>query len=100
MRVEPREDFFPDLRVAECGPIIDSVVRWELVNVAGRVRLTLTHKRLSPMEAIHHSAGWHAFVDRLSAVAGGNEPPDLMERFAQLLTEYEKQHDVSLTKER
>jgi uncharacterized protein YndB with AHSA1/START domain len=72
------------------GPIFDTVVRWELAPAGNRVRLTLTHKRLSEAEAIRHGAGWHAFLDRLLACVDGREPPETMERFAQLLAEYGK----------
>jgi uncharacterized protein YndB with AHSA1/START domain len=70
------------------GPILDTVVRWELAAAGNRVRLTLTHMRLSEAEAITHRAGWHAFVDRLSARVDGREAPEIMERYAQLLNEY------------
>jgi uncharacterized protein YndB with AHSA1/START domain len=76
------------------GSIVDSLVRWELTEVGDRVRLTLTHKRLSELEAAFHSAGWHAFVDRLSACVAGSEPPPTMERFAQLKSEYAKHYSV------
>jgi len=78
------------------GPIFDTLVRWELANAGNRVRLTLTHKRLSELEAIHHSAGWHTFLDRLSASVDGLEPPRIMDRFAHLKSEYEKRHNVAL----
>lgn len=76
------------------GPIVDSVVRWELVEVGDRVRLTLTHERLSEVEAAFHGAGWHTFLDRLCACADGCEPPPIMERFAQLKNEYAKRYSV------
>ena len=79
------------------GPILDTIVRWELANVDSRVRLTLTHKRLSKLEAIQHSAGWHTFVDRLSECVDGGEPPDIMERFAHLQSAYGKHFNVNLT---
>ena len=87
------------------GPILDTLVRWELAQTGNRVRLTLAHKRLSAAEAIAHGAGWHAFLDCLSASVDGREPPHLMERFAQLQGEYNKRHSVaskpqSLTSER
>ncbi len=78
------------------GPIFDTVVRWELAAAGNRVRLTLTHKRLSRAEAIKHGAGWHAFTDRLSASADGREPPDIVERFAQLQDEYGKRYLVKV----
>lgn len=74
--------------------IIDTIVRWDLAEAGNRVRLTLTHMRLSGVEAVEHSAGWHTFVDRLAACADGREPGDLMERFAQLREEYYLRYSV------
>jgi uncharacterized protein YndB with AHSA1/START domain len=76
------------------GPIVDSLVRWELAEIGGRVRLTLTHERLSEMEAALHGAGWHTFLDRLSASVDDREPPPIVERFAQLKSEYAKRYSV------
>lgn len=78
------------------GPILDTIVRWELASVDNRVRLTLTHKRLSKPEAIQHGAGWHTFVDRLSECVGGGEPPEIMEHFARLQKQYGKHFNVAL----
>jgi uncharacterized protein YndB with AHSA1/START domain len=76
------------------GPILDTAVRWELAQTGNRVRLTLTHKRLSEAEAIAHGAGWHAFLDRLCASVDGRELPQLMEQFAQLQGEYDKRYSA------
>lgn len=78
------------------GPIFDTLVRWELANVGDRVRLTLTHKRLTELEAIQHSVGWHTLLDRLSAFVGGGEPPEIMERYEHLQSQYEKRYKVTL----
>jgi uncharacterized protein YndB with AHSA1/START domain len=77
------------------GAILDTLVRWELAEAGNRVRLTLTHKRLSEAEAVAHSAGWHAFLECLSASVDGREPPQLMERFAQLKGEYSKRYGAA-----
>jgi uncharacterized protein YndB with AHSA1/START domain len=82
------------------GPIFDTLVRWELLEVGNRVRLTLTHKRLSKLEAIGHGAGWHTFLDRLSATLEGCEPPQIMARFALLQSEYGKRYNVALNLKR
>jgi len=76
--------------------IVDALVRWELAEVGERVRVTLTHQRLSQREALEHSAGWHTFLDRLCASVDGREPPELMVRFAQLKSEYGKRHNIAL----
>ena len=77
------------------GPILDTLVRWQLDEAGDRVRLTLTHKRLAEAEAIAHGAGWHAFLDRLAASVDGREPPQLMERYEQLQGEYGKRHGAA-----
>lgn len=76
------------------GPIVDTLVRWELAEFGDHVRLTLTHIRLSDAEAITHAAGWHALIDRLLARLDGSEPADVMERIAQLREEYSKRYRV------
>jgi uncharacterized protein YndB with AHSA1/START domain len=77
------------------GPVLDTLVRWQLAGVGNRVRLTLTHTRLSESEAVAHAAGWHALVDGLSARLDGTEPPDIMERIYQLHAQYAKDHGAS-----
>ena len=72
------------------GPIVDSLVRWELAEEGDRVRLTLTHSRLSESEVLSHSIGWHALLHRLSQCADGREPEDIGELFARFKVEYEK----------
>lgn len=66
------------------APITDSLVRWELSEEGDGVRLTLTHSRLAENEVVLHSAGWHAFLERLSAVADERKP----EPIAELYTRY------------
>lgn len=78
------------------GLIVDSLVRWELEEAGDRVRLTLTHMRLSEVEAAFHGAGWHTFLDRLRASLDGREGPPTMERFAELKNEYAKRYSVLL----
>ena len=75
--------------------IIDTLVRWELAKAGDRVRLTLTHKRLSAVEAIKHGAGWHTFLDRLVASTQGHDVPDVMERYGQLQGEYNKRFSAA-----
>ncbi len=70
------------------GPIVNSLVRWELSENANGVRLTLTHSRLSEIEVRFHSAGWHAFLHRLSAFVDGRAPEPLGELFARFYSEY------------
>jgi uncharacterized protein YndB with AHSA1/START domain len=73
---------------ASCGPVADSVVRWELAEEGGGVRLTLTHTRLPEIEVLGHGAGWHAFLLRLSACVEGREPEPIGDLFAPLKAEY------------
>lgn len=71
-----------------CGPVTDSLVRWELREEAGGVRLTLTHARLPEKELVSHGAGWHAFVDRLAAIAEGRDPEPFDESVERLKATY------------
>lgn len=70
------------------GPLADALVRWELAEEGSRVRLTLTHSRLPEVEVLGHGAGWHAFLERLSARVEGREPQPFMELYAPLKTAY------------
>ena len=74
------------------GPIFDTLVRWELAEAGDRVRLTLTHKRLTGSEVIGHGAGWHALLDRLSASVDGNDLPDFWQRYSQLRDKYSEHY--------
>ena len=80
---------------ASCGPVEDALVRWELAENGNRVRLMLTHSRLPEIELVAHGAGWHAFLDRLSACAEGREPVPLMEAYARYKDEYARHATVS-----
>ena len=73
---------------ASVGPVTNALVRWELSEEGSRVRLTLTHSRLPENEVLGHGAGWHAFLQRLSACAGGHEPKPFDELYAWLKAEY------------
>lgn len=78
------------------GAIVDSVIRWELLEVGDGVRLTLTHSHLSEKEVRFHSAGWHAFLHRLSARLHGRAPEPIGELYARFKAEYERrEHHVS-----
>jgi uncharacterized protein YndB with AHSA1/START domain len=72
------------------GPIADSLVRWELAEEGNGVRLTLTHSRLPKTEVLSHSAGWHAFLHRLSACVDGRTPEPIDELYARFKAEYDK----------
>lgn len=73
---------------ASVGPVTDALVRWELAQEGNLVRLTLTHSRLPEIEVLAHCAGWHAFLERLSASADGREPEPVMELYARFKTDY------------
>ncbi len=72
------------------GPITNSLVRWELSEEGNGVRLKLTHSRLAESEVRPHSAGWHAFLHRLSTSIDGREPEPVGELFARFTAEYDK----------
>lgn len=73
---------------ASVGPVADSLVRWELAEEGTGVRLTLTHSRLPENEVLGHGAGWHAFLQRLSASVNGRNPEPFEELFARHKPEY------------
>ena len=72
------------------GPISDTLVRWELTDEGNGVRLTLTHSRLPENEVVSHSAGWHAFLHRLSACVDGRALEPIGELYARFKAEYEQ----------
>ncbi len=73
---------------ASCEPVENALVRWELSEETNGVRLTLTHSRLPEAEVLAHGAGWHAFLQRLSACIDGREPEPIAELFARFMAEY------------
>ena len=70
------------------GPIANAVVRWELAKEGDRVHLTLTHARLPEYSLVSHGAGWHTFLERLSACLEDREPPPIKETYSRLEAEY------------
>jgi len=73
---------------ASCGPVADALVRWELSEEGSGVRLTLTHSRLPENEVLAHGAGWHTFLQRLSACVDGRDPEPVEELYARFKAEY------------
>ena len=73
---------------ASYGPVADAVVRWELAQDGSGVRLTLTHTRLPDVEVLAHGAGWHAFLQVLSARLEGREPEPFADLFARYKADY------------
>lgn len=73
---------------ASCGPVADALVRWELSEEGSGVRLTLTHARLPEIEVLAHGAGWHTFLQRLSACVDGRDPEPIEELYARFKAEY------------
>lgn len=67
----------------------DSHVLFELAEEAGRVRLVVTHTRLSDRELLLSvSAGWHAHLDILRDRLEGVEPAGFWRRHTALEAEY------------
>ena len=68
----------------------DSIVRFELEVLDPRTtRLRLRHRMLPPDQAVGYGAGWHAHLDQLEAALSHDDPFDWMERFTELMPEYE-----------
>ena len=73
---------------ASVGPVADALVRWELSEESGGVRLSLTHSRLPENEVLAHGAGWHAFLQRLAACIDGRKPEPVEELYARFKVKY------------
>ena len=73
---------------ASVGPVVDALVRWELASEGDRVRLTLTHVRLPEVEVFGHAAGWHAFLERLTASVEERDAAPVMELYAKYKAAY------------
>jgi uncharacterized protein YndB with AHSA1/START domain len=65
-----------------------SVVRYELEAVAGGTILRLTHRRSTAPGAFGGRAGWHAYLDRLTAHLAGLPVPAWSERRAAVEAAY------------
>lgn len=82
LRIEP-----PRLLSISWG---DSDVTFELNPEGDKVRLVLTHRRLSDRAAmIQTSGGWHTHLDILVDRAHGRTPPAFWTAFADIESEYE-----------
>lgn len=65
-----------------------SVVRYELEAVTGGTILRLTHRRSVTPGAFGGRAGWHAYLDRLTAHLDGMPVPGWWERRAEVQDAY------------
>jgi uncharacterized protein YndB with AHSA1/START domain len=69
----------------------DSIIRFELDVVDDeQTRLRLDHRLLPEDQAVGYGAGWHAHLDQLGLVVATDDRIDWMERFNELLPEYQK----------
>jgi uncharacterized protein YndB with AHSA1/START domain len=66
----------------------ESTVEWSLHAEVDATRLILIHRALPGSMAAGYGAGWHAYLDRLQAVAEGSEVPDWDRRYEDLLPGY------------
>jgi uncharacterized protein YndB with AHSA1/START domain len=68
----------------------------ELAPVGEEVRLTVTHRRLPRASLLGVSAGWHAHLDLLVALASDARPQPHWDHFTALRSEYARRYgDVS-----
>lgn len=65
-----------------------STVEWTLESEGAGTRLRLVHSTLPEKVGLGYTAGWHAYLERLAAVARGEEGPDFDSRFDELLATY------------
>lgn len=57
-----------------------------------QTRLTLEHGQLPDDQAAGHAAGWHSYLDRLSAAVSMTNLPDWWPRWEELIDGYREQH--------
>ena len=70
-----------------------SEVSYELEAVDDKVRLVLTHRRLSsPEEVLSVSGGWHTHLDILEDVLEGREPEAFWKQHTPIEAEYERRY--------
>jgi uncharacterized protein YndB with AHSA1/START domain len=67
----------------------DSILRLELEDLGDSTRVRLRHRLLPHDQSVGYGAGWHAHLDQLAAVAGGEDQFDWTARFSELLPAYE-----------
>lgn len=65
----------------------DSLVKWEIEDVAGKTRLHLAHVGVQPELAAGLGAGWHAFLDQLQDYLMGSSRH---EGYRELKSRYEQ----------
>lgn len=72
-----------------------SEVTYELESVEDRVRLVLTHRKLSSAEEmLSVSGGWHAHLDILEDVLLGREPEAFWRTHTPIEAEYERRYSA------
>ena len=72
-----------------------SEVTYELESVGDRVRLVLTHRKLSSAEEVLSvSGGWHAHLDILEDVLLGREPEAFWRTHTPIEAEYERRYSA------
>lgn len=68
----------------------DSIVRFELEVVdPDTTKLHLIHRLVPLDQATGYAAGWHAHLDRLEAAATGHGSVDWVERYQEVLPDYQ-----------
>jgi uncharacterized protein YndB with AHSA1/START domain len=65
-----------------------AIFRYELTPEGDSTHVLVTYRRITRQTARGFLPGLHAFLDRLEAQLDGRTPPDWMQRFDQLRTEY------------
>jgi hypothetical protein len=72
-----------------------SEVTYELEAVDGKVRLVLTHRKLSSLnEILSVSGGWHTHLDVLEDVLAGREPEAFWKSHSPIEAEYERRYGM------
>ena len=78
------------LMLGEETPVtIEAILGFELTDQAGNTSLTLTHGPVESQFLVPTAAGWHAILDILGAYVAEADPPDFMDVYRRVSTEYE-----------
>ncbi|MGD1065650.1 MAG: SRPBCC family protein [Vulcanimicrobiaceae bacterium] len=72
------------------GPIVDTLVRWELQPRGEQVLLTLTHSRIATSSVAGFGAGWHAGLAGLDAALSGTPESGVDSDYAALAPLYDE----------
>jgi uncharacterized protein YndB with AHSA1/START domain len=72
----------------------DSILRYDLVADGTDTILRVTHRLLNQKQVAGYGAGWHTYLDALTAILAGEPPIDWDGRFGSVLAAYKTAGDA------